>query len=410
MKTINKRLSWIMALLLSAVLCVSLAVAIYDDDTGIYYYFDIVVDRMDPPRVCSDETGISWSMTIQTCDSEEVCDADCDDGCNNLIRYLNCPECAEDADCLGYPGGQFPDGETEHPCLQYYSTGEDECEAACSDENCIFKRKDGWPYCESPIACSSHNCISSSSQASIYACDNNEGIPCGNRNYCFFDAANICAPPNACLFDHDYDESMIDCEGECFADPGSTDKDVDNDGDNDYCDSGVWFDCLDADQCQGSDICVMGECMPEQNSYFQIKNSDDEVIAWIGEEGYMFVNGRVNVNEDSISSGTNNFLVKDSGGNVVAKITSNGNLYLLSYVYEKEDEVTPDGNDFVIKNAEGTNVAMVTNDGKIYLKGTLVYPYFSSQPDLGEAVAIAPNIGTFPYLPRNDGEAGCGEI
>ncbi|MCF7846946.1 MAG: FG-GAP-like repeat-containing protein [Candidatus Gracilibacteria bacterium] len=174
------------------------------------------------------------------------------DFCNSGTWY----DCSTVAQCD--PVGEYAYTESTNACG---STSE--CTSACTTNDCIYKRNDGWGDCDNNSGCVSGNCVQDTTgvQPTSTACDQVDGAICGEGSPTY----DICLSTSGCMFDSDYDGDLSDCGGaeggNCSVANGSTSADVDNDGDNDLCDAGTWKDCSSDSHCQSGEYCESNDCV-----------------------------------------------------------------------------------------------------------------------------------------------------
>lgn len=157
-------------------------------------------------------------------------------------------DCFNAGDCD--PTGEYASGETTHPCL-----GSSDCAEACTSNDCIYQRNDGWGDCDVAAGCVSGRCVQDTNYLATFvgsgACDANVGAICTNSAANGFDTC-VEAGSGLCLIDHDRDDAMNDCTGaNCLRSHTET-FDLDGDGDLDYCNNGTWQDCNLNAHCDGS--------------------------------------------------------------------------------------------------------------------------------------------------------------
>ncbi|MCK4497483.1 MAG: hypothetical protein KAU24_04755, partial [Candidatus Aenigmarchaeota archaeon] len=306
-------------------------------------------------------------------------DSNGDDDVCSSVTWIDCTTVAH---CD--PAGEYAEGEGSQACY-----GSSDCNEACTSNDCIYKRYNGFSDCDLETACVSGNCMQDTEYAGTAAagaCDNTDGCIC---NTC--GTWDTCIPSDGCPFDNDWDEIMSDCYnpadqgGNCYASSGDTNKDVDNDGDYDYCSSGTWYDCLNDNQCTAPYECVNNDCnntIPSgsgttcdaANPCLYVEDSSSVVKARFDDNGYVDIKGGLYENESGPLSCSTCFQIKDSGGTLRLYIDSNGNLYSLGY-FITDSTPTPSGNnDFQIKDSGGTVVGFVDGaTGNMYFKGNLHY-------------------------------------
>jgi hypothetical protein len=165
-------------------------------------------------------------------------------------------DCYDTGDCD--PAGEFAYTESSNAC-----SGTTECHEACSSNDCIYQRNQGYGDCDNNNGCYDSSCYQDTSFSANFVgvgvCDNNVGAICTNGAS---DGYDICVnKASYCLIDHDYDDAMADCSGSnCLISNGGT-FDLDNDGDLDYCSGGVWQDCNSDSHCPSGTYCNGGDCV-----------------------------------------------------------------------------------------------------------------------------------------------------
>ncbi len=192
---------------------------------------------------CNPSTDCVDADTCYATSGTKDVDSNGDDDVCSSSTWIDCTDTSH---CD--PAGEYAEGETSDACY-----GSTDCSEACTSNDCIYKRYNGYSDCDLETACVSGNCMQDTEYAGTAGagvCDNADGCIC---NTC--DSWDVCIPTDGCPFDNDWDEAMQDCYnpadqgGNCYASNGDTNKDVDNDGDSDYCNAGTWYDCNTDSQC-----------------------------------------------------------------------------------------------------------------------------------------------------------------
>ena len=181
------------------------------------------------------------------------------------------------------PTGENPEGDDGSQLC----AGATDCDEACSSNDCIYTRKDGWGDCDVNGACTNNVCIQDGNYATQFVgtgmCDVSTGAICTGGAT---DSYDVCISGTQCLIDHDYDDNMADCTGSnCLISSGGT-FDLDNDGDDDYCNSGTWVDCNTDSECPAGYTCTVNDCVDSTAPSCSVDSiSEDSNL------GYQYVSG-----------------------------------------------------------------------------------------------------------------------
>jgi len=114
--------------------------------------------------------------------------------------------------------------------------------------------------------------------------------------------------------------------------------------------------------------------LPDDTHKFYHKDSSENIVAWLGNEGNIVLKGDITTEDNCDSPGPvgESFIVKDAGNNV-AFIDSNGDMCIEGLKSEEEANCdSPGGNSFIIK-CSSTNKIYIDQDGDLCLIGRL-YP------------------------------------
>ncbi len=98
------------------------------------------------------------------------------------------------------------------------------------------------------------------------------------------------------------------------------------------------------------------DCIPTDSHKFYHKDSSENIVAWLGNEGNIVLKGDITTEDNCDSPGPvgESFIVKDAGNNV-AFIDSNGDMCIEGLKSEEEANCnSPGGDSFIIKDS-GTN-------------------------------------------------------
>jgi len=169
----------------------------------------------------------------------------------------------------------------------------------------------------------------------------------------------------------------------CY-DTGDVSTDVDNDGDNDYCNAGTWDDCNTDNECPAGQTCVNNNCNETidggsgttcdgSNPCFYLENSTG-VVARFDQFGYVDVKGGYSPSQSSLSPPSGSFTAKNSTGDIVLYIDNYGNLATLK-TFNVQNPPTPSGNDdLILKDSSGTTAGYIDGaTGNMYFNGSLHY-------------------------------------
>jgi len=245
---------------------------------GEYISTDISTSKLE---CCGDD--VNESYVYRNCDNSYACtDNLLDDACCNSTSYCvssgtcyssgshthdvdvngddeYCSggrwyDCYDTGDCD--PVGEYAYTESSDPCVL------GECRETCSSNDCIYQRYQGNGDCDSSNGCYG-DCILDTLYATTFIgtgmCDNSVGAICtGGAS----DQYDICVERGwNCLIDYDWDDKMADCTGSnCLVALGGT-FDLDNDGDLDYCNNGMWIDCTSDTHCGTGQYCSNNDCI-----------------------------------------------------------------------------------------------------------------------------------------------------
>jgi len=393
------------------------------------------------PYTCSSGTGCTTTCEID-CGAQCEANANCNSYCSGNISYYNgkcessCTCSYSSQNCNNYDGYYCVDS-GEYSYMQEYSCT---CGYSCGTATCECIRIGGrWEYCSNYNSCSGscpgcsyqvHYCTGASgcSSGPDICCDmqwpgancnsywskdpdeqqsyctgcgqswNIGGevsgtVCCGDdygeyKRYCqgysgFPDAGSCTLNENACC------DSSTDCvktDGSTCVTSGTATTDGDNDGDNDYCNAGTWYDCLDNSYCPTEFVCSSYNCVDTTidggsgttcdatHKCFIIQSSTGSAKARFDSSGYVDVKGGYYAGQSSLSPPSGSFIVKDSAGNVVFYIDSSGNLRTKGYFYKTSSPSPSGNNDFIIKDSGGNVVGFIDGaTGNMYFKGDLHY-------------------------------------
>ena len=102
---------------------------------------------------------------------------------------------------------------------------------------------------------------------------------------------------------------------------------------------------------------------------FVVENSSNEDVAWINEQGDLYLTGTLTESGTPTASGSDEFRIKDSNDTDVAIINlATGNMVIAGAVYEERTSMTG-ANHFIVKDSSGNAVAYIDDDGNLYLTG-----------------------------------------
>ncbi len=186
-------------------------------------------------NACADTATetVSWAQSTvadEKCSSvcaDSTCDATCCESAASSATVENAESCT-DAKCTG----------------------------TCSGANCLVQINNGYTDCDVDGVCLSGDCFQvNAASADSNACDTSSGAICdGNQD------SDMCVTTGSCVYDSNYDGTIV--TGEYVAN-GAVTEDVDNDGDLDYCSSGVWIDCYNDNHCNtaNSYYCSLSDCV-----------------------------------------------------------------------------------------------------------------------------------------------------
>ncbi|MCP3684817.1 MAG: hypothetical protein GY861_19285, partial [bacterium] len=122
------------------------------------------------------------------------------------------------------------------------------CAGTCNGATCEININDYYVDCDANAVCDSGICRQvSAASADSNACDTSTGAICDGNN-----EEDICVNTNECAADLTYNGNIAQND---YKAAESTDFDVDNDGDNDYCSGGAWYDCNTDSQCSYGYYC-----------------------------------------------------------------------------------------------------------------------------------------------------------
>ncbi|MBN1503087.1 LamG domain-containing protein [Candidatus Woesearchaeota archaeon] len=204
---------------------------------------------------CCDQNSDCVNSSTCYANTDNTIDID-SNGDNEYCNSGQWVDCNSVADCD--PAGEAAYGDDfSQPC-----TDSDECTEACTSNNCIYERNEGYSDCDVNSACVGDSCLQDTdydTRVAAGACDSSTGAVCTGGAADMYDT---CINSSNCPLDHDWDDNMADCDsGQCAVNSGSVAYDVDNDGDNDYCNSGTWYDCDTDSECSSSQYCSANDCI-----------------------------------------------------------------------------------------------------------------------------------------------------
>jgi hypothetical protein len=188
------------------------------------------------------------------------------------------------------------------------------------------------------------------------------------------------------------DEACCTASGKCIKSEtcyanGYVSGDTDSDGDNDYCNSGTWYDCSTNSQCLNGGTqytCINNDCYfavsggtgttcSGGSNYCLFIQNTTNVVARFDEFGYVDVKGTFSYSQSSLTPPAGSFMVKNSSATVLY-IDKNGNLATRGLFYGKQSSITPSGNDFIVRNSTGTTMGYIDGaNGNMYFMGDLHY-------------------------------------
>ncbi|NIO20636.1 MAG: hypothetical protein GTN76_07830 [Candidatus Aenigmarchaeota archaeon] len=358
------------------------------DDSGENYLTGLYGASIENPPAstdacCNPSTDCVDADTCYALSGTADVDSNADDDvCSSSNTWVDCTTTGH---CD--PAGEYAEGESSQTCY-----GGTDCAEACTSNDCIYTRNNGFSDCDLETACTSGNCMQDTEYAGTAgggACDNADGCIC---NTC--GTWDLCIPTDGCPFDNDWDEVASDCYdpadqgGNCFASSGDTDKDVDNDGDNDWCSSGTWYDCQTDAQClKGATqyLCVDNDCdeniteggsnttCDSSNPCLFVENSTG-FVARFDQFGNVDVKGSYSYDQGSLSPPDNSFIIHNSGGTPVLYIDEYGNLATTGRFIHTESLNPSGGDDFIIKDSGGNVQGYIdAATGNMYFKNDFHY-------------------------------------
>jgi hypothetical protein len=106
------------------------------------------------------------------------------------------------------------------------------------------------------------------------------------------------------------------------------------------------------------------------NSFFSVKNSTGNIVAWFDGQGNLSLKGNCNVSANCIAP-YNSFIIQNSNLETVAYISPAGNICLEgSSCSDLQVSCNPSSDAFIIRNS-GTNKAFINFTGGLCLTGNL---------------------------------------
>ncbi|MBT6831818.1 hypothetical protein HOA64_02045, partial [bacterium] len=242
---------------------------------------------------CSSETQVAGGTGDGLCESKCGSDSQCDEQtanqcadlatettgwtqstvadekCSSSCGYTSC-----DATCCTAAVATATLEDGNDPC------GEGGCTGTCVAGACEIKIDNGYVDCDGNAVCSSGACFQvTAGSASSNACDTSTGTICDG-----VESSDMCVPSGGCQWGTSVDQ---------YESNASTSRDLDSDGDNDFCDSGTWKDCSTDVQCQGDEYCNgSGDCaglnaptgvtVTAQTDQSQNSSAGQIIVNWTG--------------------------------------------------------------------------------------------------------------------------------
>ncbi len=320
--------------------------------------------------------------------------ADCADSVCSGEKCGLCKTCSGGS-CSGTPSDDSDCGRVD--CSGWYvQTGD---ESATGTETCYNKQDFTSGRCEGFGDCRDDNtadCASQSNDQPVYSCglctyisaSSCTGADLGSCS--LYGTAIECNSDYKCsdsaggnnAYNHlDYkNPSKSFCDGKGQCDYGSSSPTCDYaegsegvsltsvcvDGESacqDSCNDG--YDNDNDELIDGNDP----DCILDTDKFYH-KDSSENIVAWLGNEGNIVLKGDLHTETDCDSPVGESFLFKDSG-DIIAYIDSNGDMCIEGLKTEEAVNCdSPTGDSFIVKDS-GTNKIYVEQDGDLCLIGKL---------------------------------------
>ncbi len=296
-------------------------------------------------------TWSNWNCVSDKSDGQSCTrDAQCDSGyCDNDGEGLT-----DDDHCFT-PYNTYFDGQETSYCE--YSTNEG---IIYCDENSVGSDLD---YC-SGLSYREEECNSSCSNAdvtSVFECDD---ASCSCSEF-LCDGLTTGNTITTCSSEKTY-----------FADKCTSTASGEDRGDNICRNSTFAADCTADLECggivAGTGDCTLN-CISDDTHKFYIKNSSNDNVAWLGDEGNIVLNGTCTVSE-TCTPPANSFILENLSSDAVAYIDPYGNLCLESGTCDDNyvNCDNPGDGSFIVRNESDTNVAYINATGNLCLIGSLI--------------------------------------